>query len=130
MCVCVCVCVCVCARSTISSNKYVRRNVKISAIFTESTRFAVSKPTANERYMEKEIRIGQKVGKIMWLTRRQHAGSRSCIWTCINLLEKIPNCGRDRESGKRSTAKEGRKEGRIGEALHIFGRISSKVITV
>jgi hypothetical protein len=62
--------------------------------------------------MEKEIRKGQQEGQIMWLTRRQHAGSRwACIWTCINLLEKIANCRKDRESGKRSTA----KEGRIGE---------------
>jgi hypothetical protein len=44
----------VCASLTFSSNKFVTRNVKISAIFTESKQFAVSKPTVNERYREKE----------------------------------------------------------------------------
>jgi len=48
----------VCADLTISSNKFVRRNVKISAIFTESTLFAVSKSTANERYREEERTAG------------------------------------------------------------------------
>jgi hypothetical protein len=58
-----------CARLTISNNKFVGRNVKISAIFTESTQFAVSKPTANERYREKErIAAGENYVANTWAT--------------------------------------------------------------